>query len=312
MASFGAKLRAEREKRSITLDQISLTTKIGTRMLQALEEDKFSQLPGGIFNKGFVRAYARCVGIDEEQAVSDYLEASGESPRPRMEGDAEGDAAPRIVFSEDTSHEFRSSAKSSRELPWGLFAAALLVIALALSLWTHQQHHAAPVTPATTVRSNPVAAPDVSSTATGTANSPNAGGTKLGKGAEAMNSTKPGTGARAGMPEPQAPTVAEKIPGAPASPQPGEFTVLIQGHEDCWISITADGKALPSFMLNAGDQRAISGQQSIIIRAGNIGGIEVSFNGKKLAAQGESGEVKTLTFGPEGLRANAPAPAATQ
>ena len=77
LPSFGEKLKQEREKRKITLEQISVSTKIGTRMLQALEEDKFSQLPGGIFNKGFVRAYARFVGLDEDQTVADYLQASG-------------------------------------------------------------------------------------------------------------------------------------------------------------------------------------------------------------------------------------------
>ena len=80
MPSFGEKLKLEREKRKITLEQISVSTKIGTRMLHALEEDKFSQLPGGIFNKGFVRAYARFVGLDEDQTVADYLQASGDAP----------------------------------------------------------------------------------------------------------------------------------------------------------------------------------------------------------------------------------------
>src|SRR5208337_4524560 len=80
LPSFGEKLKSEREKRKISLEQISSSTKIGTRMLQALEEDKFNQLPGGIFNKGFVRAYSRCVGLDEDQAVADYLEASGDAP----------------------------------------------------------------------------------------------------------------------------------------------------------------------------------------------------------------------------------------
>src|SRR5208337_3598421 len=82
LPSFGEKLKLEREKRKISLEQISSSTKIGTRMLQALEEDKFSQLPGGIFNKGFVRAYARVLGLDEDQTVADYLQASGDTPRP--------------------------------------------------------------------------------------------------------------------------------------------------------------------------------------------------------------------------------------
>jgi Helix-turn-helix domain len=82
LPSFGEKLKQEREKRKITLEQISVTTKIGTRMLQALEEDKFNQLPGGIFNKGFVRAYAKSVGLDEEETIAGYLEATGAVPRP--------------------------------------------------------------------------------------------------------------------------------------------------------------------------------------------------------------------------------------
>ena len=80
LPSFGEKLKQEREKRKITLEQISVSTKIGTRMLQALEENKFNQLPGGIFNKGFVRAYSRVVGLDEDQTVADYMQASGDAP----------------------------------------------------------------------------------------------------------------------------------------------------------------------------------------------------------------------------------------
>ena len=79
MGQFGEKLRRERELRGITLEEVAIATKIGTRNLRALEEEKFGQLPGGIFNKGFVRAYARYVGIDEEQAVSDYLAANQDS-----------------------------------------------------------------------------------------------------------------------------------------------------------------------------------------------------------------------------------------
>ncbi|MGC1225059.1 MAG: helix-turn-helix domain-containing protein [Candidatus Sulfotelmatobacter sp.] len=78
METFGEKLRKQREQRGITLEAISNTTKISTRMLRALEEQKFEQLPGGVFNKGFVRAYARQVGLDEEQAITDYLAALSE------------------------------------------------------------------------------------------------------------------------------------------------------------------------------------------------------------------------------------------
>ena len=69
-------LRQAREARKMTLQEIAATTKVSTRALQALEDERFDLLPGGIFNKGFVRAYARCVGLDEEKSVAEYLEAA--------------------------------------------------------------------------------------------------------------------------------------------------------------------------------------------------------------------------------------------
>ena len=79
MGAFGEKLRKQREQRGLALDAISNTTKISPRMLRALEDEHFDQLPGGVFNKGFVRAYARQVGLDEEEAITDYLTALRES-----------------------------------------------------------------------------------------------------------------------------------------------------------------------------------------------------------------------------------------
>jgi hypothetical protein len=79
LGAFGEKLRKQRERSGIGLDAISNTTKISTRMLRALEDEHFDQLPGGVFNKGFVRAYARQVGLNEEEAIADYLAAVRES-----------------------------------------------------------------------------------------------------------------------------------------------------------------------------------------------------------------------------------------
>jgi cytoskeleton protein RodZ len=74
---LGERLRREREKQGMTLDEVFSSTRINTRMLRAIEEEKFDQLPGGIFNKGFVRAYARHLNLDEQQAVDDYLSIAG-------------------------------------------------------------------------------------------------------------------------------------------------------------------------------------------------------------------------------------------
>jgi hypothetical protein len=63
--------------------------------------------------------------------------------------------------------------------------------------------------------------------------------------------------------------------------------------------------------LAAGSERAIRGRKEIIVKAGNAGGVDFRFNGKKLDTGGELGEVKTVTFGPRGILPNAPEPPST-
>jgi cytoskeletal protein RodZ len=73
VGEFGDKFRKAREKKELSYDDVSNVTKISSRMLQAIEEEHFDQLPGGVFNKGFIRAYAKHLGLNAEDAVTDYL-----------------------------------------------------------------------------------------------------------------------------------------------------------------------------------------------------------------------------------------------
>jgi cytoskeleton protein RodZ len=127
--SLGTRLKQERERRGMTLEEIAVSTKIGTRMLAALEEGKYEQLPGGIFNKGFVRAYARQLQLDEEQAVADYMTATG---TPVAEGQ------PVAVMEALAAHavETRGDRRNLLDtLPWGKLAIFLLLIAIGLTVW---------------------------------------------------------------------------------------------------------------------------------------------------------------------------------
>jgi outer membrane biosynthesis protein TonB len=74
MPTLGEELRHRREQRAITLAEISEATRIGTRFLKAIETDNFSILPGGIFTRSFIRAYAKHVGMNEDEAVALYLQ----------------------------------------------------------------------------------------------------------------------------------------------------------------------------------------------------------------------------------------------
>jgi len=310
LPSFGAKLKLEREKRKITLEQISLSTKIGTRMLQALEEDNFNQLPGGIFNRGFVRAYSRFLGLDEDQTIADYMQASGDAPPVSTEIVSHEDGSRENAAREDAARENRdkdrhkdknkvgrleaSADAPPRQAPWGVFAGALLVVALALSFWSHRRREQAregvrptPATAATQVSGQ------VSASGLPTASSP-------------TNGSPTGVSAPSVVPK----TSHDLAPASPAA-IPGEFTVVIQAREESWTTITADGKTISSELLPAGSERVVRGRKEITVRTGNAGGVDFRFNEKKVDVGGDYGEVKIVTFGPRGILPNAPPPPST-
>ena len=300
MPSFGQKLKSEREKRAITLEQISSSTKIGKRMLQALEEENFNQLPGGIFNKGFVRAYARHVGLDEDQAITDYLQASGQDDVAKPDTEVEAKTVP----------EEPREPSASWQIPWGWLAAILLLLALALTLWNRRQHknEAHPQSPAPTATEKLTANPSAG------ANAGSPASLNEGAAANRAQTTTP-TKDVSRVPTPAVASANNVLAAAPANATAtpaGEFTVVILAREDSWLSITTDRETVVEETLLAENQRAIHGQKEIVIRSGNIGGLDFIFNGKKLASQGDYGEVKTLTFGSGGLQPNAPAPPVPQ
>lgn len=70
--NFGERLKREREMREVSLDEITVATRIGTRFLDALENEEWEKLPGGVFNRGFVRAIGRYLGLDEEDLLAEY------------------------------------------------------------------------------------------------------------------------------------------------------------------------------------------------------------------------------------------------
>lgn len=70
--SLGEKLRQAREERDITISEVAEQTRISALYLQAIENDDYQTLPGGIFNKGFVKSFAKYVGLDETEALEDY------------------------------------------------------------------------------------------------------------------------------------------------------------------------------------------------------------------------------------------------
>ena len=312
MGVFGDRLRREREMRGVTLDEIAESTKISRRSLDALEEENFDLLPGGIFNKGFVRAYARYLGIDEEQAVADYVAATQEQPPAE-------DKFPLEV------HEGKKDSRPPLNPKRSSMPIVLAVIALALGVggWTYWAKHKpqaehsrgdlnAPTTVTPSTPSSAPAQPPAAKPASGPASSPSDQkplDSNTGKGPDTASSVPKQNLSIAGTTGKQnssSNTANENrstegaVKPASSSADARQFTVSVKAKEDSWVSIQADGRTVIEGTLKAGKQRPVTASKELVLKIGNAGGVEVSYNGKPVGPLGEQGEARTLTFNASG------------
>lgn len=277
MGSFGERLQREREMRGITLEEIAEATKIGTRSLRALEEQDFDKLPGGIFNKGFVRAYSKYLGIDEDQSVADYqtavneAQSAGKLSRPEY-------APPNIDEEVDKPEPVR--------IPWGLLILIALIAAVGFAAKSYYAQHGGAklrreATPAQAKASPP--APVAAAQQPATAPAPSA----------AQNTVVPTVDAVQKEPAQQ--------PAANDAAVAEEFVVKVHSKESAWVWIKADGKLVMSETLAANADRQVRAAKQVILVTGNAGGIEITHNDKLLAAIGQEGEKKTVILNQKGI-----------
>ncbi len=131
MSSFGETLKRERESRQISLREISEATKINIRYLDALERNEFRHLPGGVFNKGFVRAFAQFVGVDPEAMVAAYLQELREQESRAAEGGRDVPRRARGASENPAAPAARppSPAHPKGAKAWMLIGGALILLA---------------------------------------------------------------------------------------------------------------------------------------------------------------------------------------
>lgn len=122
--SFGSELRAERERRGVELGAIAAATKVSERHLRSLENDAHTELPGGVFNKGFVRSYCRHLQLDEEAWARRYAETFEESA-------PEADWA---AFAENVKRN-RAPGPPTGLRWWGVVLMVLALAGLAFAVW---------------------------------------------------------------------------------------------------------------------------------------------------------------------------------
>jgi len=128
MSDLGARLRSTREELGVPLRDIATRTKISVGTLEALERNDFTRLPGGIFGRAFVRAYALELGLDPDTTVADFQEHLEQSER-----EAAARGAARVEITRDDLEFLERQRQAVRALRIGLIV--LIVGAILLLAW---------------------------------------------------------------------------------------------------------------------------------------------------------------------------------
>lgn len=252
---FGQWLQREREGREISLAEIADVTKISRVYLEALESERFDALPPTVFAKGFLREYAKYVGLDPDEAVNSFLTALHEQ-EPETEAE-----------------EAALAHRSSFEWTSGLLLAVALVVLLGaigfVGFWAERSQGgdasaaveaaAESVVSPATVMPAPPRAPAVTA-----------------ESGRALEGAADGEAIAGGVPV--EPAVADEPAAA--------LVVTIDFTEDCWVEAAVDGRRRLSELHVQGESLQIDAERLVELTLGNPGGVRIEVNGEAYALEG--------------------------
>jgi cytoskeleton protein RodZ len=261
---FGSRLREARERRGITLRQIANSTKISVGVLDALERNDISRLPGGIFGRAFVRSYAAEVGLDPEATIRDFM-----ATFPNDSGTAGHPTSER-----NDDFELLESDRRRAGTYLSLIAISIPIAGAMLWVGAGRMREAPPpaavtTRPAAMQRIEPVP-PPVSSTPP----------------------VVPTTALPADTP----------APAAASAPERDELTVALTVKQPCWVTATIDGRKTLDRLLQAGEQQTIDVRREIVLTVGDASAISMTLNGAAARPLGKAGEVVTTRVTPNNFR----------
>ena len=277
MASFGENLRREREMRGVTVEEISAATKISVRFLHALEEEEFSKLPGGVFNRSFIRAYARYLGLDEEPVIAEYQLVA--SPKEDVNLN-------RLTFSRAAPP--RQSARAS----WLALAVAAALLGAGYVLFRYSRR-AAEISGNVP---NPAQALTIpSSSATQPTASPSPPPSQAPVSTAAGANSAPSAGSLSASEAVKSPNPPESSAGATPSAAPeGGLVLQVAATQRAWVAIDADGRTTLQRVMDPNEIQTLKAKESFDVTTGNAQGIILTLNGQTLKPLGRRGEVKSI------------------
>jgi cytoskeleton protein RodZ len=273
MNSVGTELKTARVNQNISLRQVADGTRISFRHLESLEEGNYDRLPGGVYNRAFLRAYGEFLGLDTKSLLELYDLETTPPSKP---------AKPKILQASEINRGIPPVAVWSIMLlltVTGLFFGRRVISSLFSSYFSGP--------------SNPQPSPVTSEVA----------------GTGAPSKMLPNTRREADAATPVAPPISPPEPTSSSATAPpvsapadGRIRVQLQVIDKCWVSVNRDGNRVLAKELEPGDNPSFAADQRFFIILGNAGGVRMTLNGKPAKSLGDSGEVVRLLINEQNLQ----------
>ena len=292
MVSLGNKFRTARETQGFTLEQMVSMTRIQESHLRALEEDSYEQLPERVFAKGFVRAYARLLELNEEECLRLFEECSASFYQKEKEGEGL-----RNMFLRKEDLQKKSTSGAMVVVLVGgllLLGGMMLLQQQSSSRSILSRFSQRPVEPRGGVALKPGRANEVVEDRRSSASAPQ-------DGASGVANTEPASETEAGGPSAEsavddgasAPSVLAPDP-APASTtdsEDGPLVLEIRTLDMTWVMIRSDEDTPQEVLLRTGEVIRRRARDRFLLTLGNAGGVEIRLNGELQGPFGETGAV---------------------
>ena len=274
-SSVGSFLKQKREGQGLSLDQVASLTRIQSKFLHALEEETFADLPEQVFTRGFVRTYARSLGINEEDALRRFSEASS--------------AFYERGLQEQQQVSLKIQEERQGKLNRNLVIGITVVILIALGLFLpRQQQTPTPSTSQETAGSPP------SSSLPLEEEEPQKDQEKTAPGEVAPEDTVVSELPTAVPSAPE--TVAQPTEGEKKTPNPGASTndpmiLELEAKQLTWVVVKSDDEAPHEALLQPGQRATWKGNSQFTLTLGNAAGVAVRLNGESRGPFGKPGQV---------------------
>jgi cytoskeleton protein RodZ len=303
MESVGEFFRQVRETKGLTVDEVSSKTRIRSDFVKALEDGNFSKLPDQVFARGFVRSYARSLGLDEEDAIQRFTKSAGAFYDKQDERE-------RLKIRQFEEERKRQANRKAVSVAIGIAVLVLIFLLSREQSSVLRVEDSDQIYAKQNIERNIAVAKDQLAAASSGEPEPAAEAPKQSEGQAASESQVSTEDARRpepipppiAAPKPESPTVSAASSGADGPlggislggdgiAGDGQLVLDLEATELSWVVVQIDNGSPQESLLRPGEKAQWKGQDQFILTLGNAGGVKAELNGKPQKPFGPSGKV---------------------